>query len=118
MFNTLYIVDPAMDILVLQNELQAEEESPYDSFITVFTKDGAAGVASGFKEGKSGQLSALLFCLENSRVYNDAVAEISEQDYGQTVIDDAKILSERMEEMDEEEDNPAIVQPIEFHTEG
>lgn len=107
-----------MDILVLQNELQAEEESPYDSFITVFTKDGAAGVASGFKEGKSGQLSALLFCLENSRVYNDAVAEISEQDYGQTVIDDAKILSERMEEMDEEEDNPALVQPIMFHTEG
>ena len=115
MLNFEYLVDPTVDAPVLQ----AEQESPYDSHITIYTQGGQAGIHTGFKDGKSGQLSALLFCLLNCRAYNDAVAEISTREYGEQVIGDANAIAERIAEQSEEfaeaEENPAIVQPIEFH---
>lgn len=110
MLNFEIIVDPTVDASLLH-----VEDSPYDSFITIYTQSGHAGVHTGFKEGKNGQLSALLFCLINCRAYNDVVSEISSREYGEEVIGDANILAEKLAEEDDEEDNPAIVQPIEFH---
>lgn len=92
-------------------DMQMREDSEYDAFITLYTKDNVAHYKFGHKDDKDGQLAILLAHLYGDEMF-EAICKMMplKLDLGNSIVESANIILDSTLS----EEPIAIIQPATF----